>query len=255
MKNDNKEVDFGIIENAGLTELESLSGKVPPAGSDEKKKILEMSRRKYDIRKNDNADYNEDTVSGSEPYRPRKLWKIISSAAACIALVGSIAGGAALLHRNSRIPAADTETITDHDVTTETETASATGESTECHQVFLRKGNRPDSPVVLTGNYIKKAEMQYMVDANGESQYVISVELDEEGTEINKIDKVLLLTNSNVKMPDLHGYSVRDFKAFASLVGIKYKIDGIGYLVSQSIVPGDPIKEDSVLEVKFEARY
>lgn len=184
MKNDNKEVDFGIIENAGLTELESLSGKVPPAGSDEKKQILEMSRRKYDIRKNDNADYNEDTVSGSEPYRPRKLWKIISSAAACIALVGSIAGGAALLHRNSRIPAADTETITDHDVTTETETASATGESTECHQVFLRKGNRPDSPVVLTGNYIKKAEMQYMVDANGESQYVISVELDEEGTEI-----------------------------------------------------------------------
>ncbi len=75
------------------------------------------------------------------------------------------------------------------------------------------------------------------------------------GTEINKIDKVFLLTNSNVKMPDLHGYSVRDFKAFASLVGVKYKIDGIGYLVSQSIVPGDPIKEDSVLEVKFEARY
>ena len=40
MKNENKEVDFGIIENAGLNELESLSQKVIPAGTEEKNKSL-----------------------------------------------------------------------------------------------------------------------------------------------------------------------------------------------------------------------
>lgn len=75
------------------------------------------------------------------------------------------------------------------------------------------------------------------------------------GTEVNKIDKVFLLTKSTIKMPDLKGYSVRDFKAFANLVGIEYKIDGVGYLVKQSIIPGDAIKEDSVLEATFESRY
>ena len=185
MKNENKEVDFGIIENAGLNELESLSPKVTPAGNDEKKKILEMSRRKYDIRKNDNTTHNEETVSGSEPYRPRKLWKIMSSAAACIALVGCIAGSVALMHRNGRINGTDTEATTVDEETTVTEgTAPLPGDIIEQHEVFFRRGDSPESPVVLTGNNIKKAEMGYMPEENGEGQFVINGELDREGTDI-----------------------------------------------------------------------
>lgn len=179
MKDNNKEIDFGIIENAELNELESLSEKVAPVSSDDKKKILEMSKRKFNIRNNDNADHNEDTVSGSEPYRPRTLWKIFASAAACIAIVGGIAGGAALLHRNGGINGSDIE------ATTVTEEAtSLPGDVIEQHEVFFRKGDSPESPVVLTGSNIKEAEACYIPDANGEGQFVINGELDEEGKQL-----------------------------------------------------------------------
>ena len=40
-----KEVDFTIMENAEMKQLESLSEKVPAAGNEEKNRILEMSIR------------------------------------------------------------------------------------------------------------------------------------------------------------------------------------------------------------------
>ncbi|WP_295066605.1 hypothetical protein [Ruminococcus sp.] len=179
MKDNNKEVDFGIIENAELSELESLSEKVAPVSSDDKKKILEMSKRKFNIRNNDITDHNEDTVSGSEPYRPRTMWKIFASVAACAVIVGGIAGGAALLHRNGGINGSDVESTT----VTE-EPTSLPGDVIEQHEVFFRKGDSPESPVVLTGKSIKKASMSYMPDANGDGQYVINGELDQEGADI-----------------------------------------------------------------------
>ena len=75
------------------------------------------------------------------------------------------------------------------------------------------------------------------------------------GTEINKIDKIFLVTSNNIKMPNLKGYGVKDFKTFANLVGIEYKIDGSGYLSSQSIAVGETIKEGMVLEGKFSSKY
>ncbi|MCR4639258.1 hypothetical protein [Ruminococcus sp.] len=97
MKNSSKEIDFGIMENADIKELASLSEKVQPVSDDEKKKILEMSRKKYDIRKKDNSELHEEYVSGSEPYRPRTLWKVLSAAAACTVLIGGIAGSVYLM--------------------------------------------------------------------------------------------------------------------------------------------------------------
>lgn len=75
------------------------------------------------------------------------------------------------------------------------------------------------------------------------------------GETINKIDKIFLLTNGEITIPDLKGYSVRDFKVFADLTNIKYKIDGLGYLTEQNIKPGEKVKEDTVLEVKFAGKY
>ena len=178
MKDNNKEIDFGIIENAELSELESLSEKVAPVSSDEKKKILEMSRRKFNIKNNDNADHNEDTVSGSEPYRPRTMWKVFASAAACIAIVGGIAGGAALLHRNGSINGSDIE-----ETTVSEESTSLPIDSIKQHEVFFRKGDSPESPVILTGSNIKKAEM-CLLDENDGSEYAIQVAFDEEGQQL-----------------------------------------------------------------------
>ena len=178
MKDNNKEIDFGIIENAELSELESLSKKVAPVSSDEKKKILEMSRRKFNINNNDIADHNEDTVSGSEPYRPRTMWKVFASAAACFAIVGGIAGGAALLHRNGSINGSDIE-----ETTVSEESTSLPIDSIKQHEVFFRKGDSHESPVILTGSNIKKAEM-CLLDENDESEYAIQVAFDEEGQQL-----------------------------------------------------------------------
>ena len=76
------------------------------------------------------------------------------------------------------------------------------------------------------------------------------------GDTINKIDKVFLLTNSNeIQIPDLTGYSTRDFQSFINMVKIPYTKDGIGYVVSQNIPPGTVIDENTILEVKFESKY
>ncbi|WP_028518983.1 SecDF P1 head subdomain-containing protein [Ruminococcus flavefaciens] len=178
MKDNNKEIDFGIIENAELSELESLSKKIAPVSSDEKKKILEMSRRKFNINNNDIADHNEDTVSGSEPYRPRTMRKVFTAVAACIAIVGGIAGGAALLHRNGSINGSDIE-----ETTVSEESTSLPIDSIKQHEVFFRKGDSPESPVILTGSNIKKAEM-CLLDENDGSEYAIQVAFDEEGQQL-----------------------------------------------------------------------
>lgn len=192
MKDNNKKIDFGIIENAELSELESLSKKIAPVSSDEKKKILEMSRRKFDINNNDIADHNEDTVSGSEPYRPRTMRKVFTAVAACIAIVGGIAGGAALLHRNGSINGSDIEettaseeatTVTEEAATVTEEAASLPIDSIKQHEVFFRKGDSPESPVILTGSNIKKAEM-CLLDENDGSEYAIQVAFDEEGQQL-----------------------------------------------------------------------
>lgn len=75
-------------------------------------------------------------------------------------------------------------------------------------------------------------------------------------TTINKIDKVFLLTNSSeIKMPNLVGYSTRDLQSFINIVKIPYTKEGIGYVISQSIPPETVLDENSNLEVNLEAKY
>lgn len=75
-------------------------------------------------------------------------------------------------------------------------------------------------------------------------------------TTINKIEKVFLLTNSSeIKMPNIVGYSTRDLQSFINIVKIPYTKEGIGYVVSQSIPPDTVLDENSNLEVKLESKY
>ena len=102
-------------------------------------------------------------------------------------------------------------------------------------------------------SYLKANQINAIILGNGDkivSQYPL------EGEKINKIDKVFLLTNGQeVKMPNIIGYSVRDFYNLTKALDIKYKKEGIGYIVSQSIAEGTILKKDDLLEVKFEAKY
>lgn len=73
---------------------------------------------------------------------------------------------------------------------------------------------------------------------------------------IDKTDKVFLLTNSqNILMPNIVGYSTKDFYSLMFLLDIPYETNGIGYVVSQSILPNTVLDDKTTLKVEFSSIY
>ena len=100
---------------------------------------------------------------------------------------------------------------------------------------------------------LKSKNLNYVVLGNGDK---VVEQIPNIGEKINKIDKIFLLTNGNeVKMPNLVGYSLKDFLSFIKLINIPYKKDGNGYITNQSIQEGTLINKDSNLEVTLESKY
>lgn len=59
------------------------------------------------------------------------------------------------------------------------------------------------------------------------------------GTSITNKDRVFLLTDSSdLEIPDLTSYSSKDAEALLSLLGVGVKVNGTGYVVSQSVAVG-----------------
>ena len=56
-------------------------------------------------------------------------------------------------------------------------------------------------------------------------------------------------------MPNIVGYSARDFYSLMALLKIQYSVNGIGYITNQSIPPGTPLTGNEILEVTFETKY
>ncbi len=95
--------------------------------------------------------------------------------------------------------------------------------------------------------------ISYVVLGDGDK---VVAQYPKEGEVINKINKVFLLTNSEtIKMPKIIGYSARDFYSLVNLLKIPYTTDGIGYVSEQSIKEGTVLNKETVLEVKFTAKY
>lgn len=100
---------------------------------------------------------------------------------------------------------------------------------------------------------LKSNEINYVVLGDGDT---IVNQYPKSGEVINKIDKVFLLTNSSkVKMPNIIGYSVKDFYSFINLVNIPFKMEGAGYITSQSIKEGTELNSNLELDVKFSSKY
>ena len=100
---------------------------------------------------------------------------------------------------------------------------------------------------------LKSNQVKYVVLGDGDTivkQYPL------EGEKVNKIDRVFLLTNSaNIKMPNIIGYSSKDFYSFINFVKVPYTVDGVGYVTSQSIKENTVLDDKSKLDVKMNAKY
>lgn len=82
----------------------------------------------------------------------------------------------------------------------------------------------------------------YVVFGNGSkviNQYPIK------NTKLNTKDKIFIFTNdTNVIMPDLTNYSIKDVKIVLNILNIKYKVESNGYVGGQSIKPGTIVTDD-----------
>ena len=88
-----KEREFDMLENADEKTVEFLAD-VPVLTKEEKERMLAMSKKKLDkMNRESNISYDNDEVqvSGVDRYN-RPKWKMFASMAACLVLVGGIAG-------------------------------------------------------------------------------------------------------------------------------------------------------------------
>lgn len=81
---------------------------------------------------------------------------------------------------------------------------------------------------------------------NKENNEVIKKSNTKESTANNKSFSV------NNKMPDLTKYSLREAISILNQIGLKYKIEGTGNIVFQSIKPGEKIIENNIVVIKCE---
>lgn len=105
-------------------------------------------------------------------------------------------------------------------------------------------------------NVIKKLEENDIsVLKLGNGNKVIK-QYPDNNTKITSKDKVILLTNGNdIEMPNLKNYSRSEAKVVLDLLGVKYKIEGYGYVDEQSINEKEKITKDMEITLKLKSKY
>ncbi len=110
-------------------------------------------------------------------------------------------------------------------------------------------------------SYINKktADVKSIMDQNkiksviiGDGDKIIN-QYPKKGETVISYDKVFLITNGGRnKMPDLTGYSRSEAIYLMNTLGYKYELEGYGYVVEQSIKPGEDVNEN-VIKIKLES--
>ena len=76
------------------------------------------------------------------------------------------------------------------------------------------------------------------------------------GVKVNNTDTVYLITNdNNIKVPDVHGLSSKEAKSILTMLGLKVKLEGNGYVVDQSLKEGTNIVKDAEITIKLEPKF
>ena len=72
------------------------------------------------------------------------------------------------------------------------------------------------------------------------------------GEELMPHQKLILLTDGDISMPDMTSWSKSDVLKLSEVVGAKVEVTGKGYVKSQNIDPGDPINANTKIKIKLE---
>lgn len=121
-----------------------------------------------------------------------------------------------------------------------------------------RPSDIDESKIVTIDNYLNKDTTTSVnkLQAKGVSAIVIGDgnrvinQYPKKDTKTSQKARVFLVTNGdNVSMPDVIGWSSNEFIDFCKLVGVKYELDGYGYITSSSIEEGTILNENTIIKV------
>ncbi len=114
------------------------------------------------------------------------------------------------------------------------------------------------------GNYTNKVlnDVKVELDSFGVKQVIIGngdkviKQYPSSGTKILSNDTVYIVTNdSNPSLPDMVGWSRSDAERILNYMGIKYEIEGYGYVTSQSISAGTNNLKDQTVKLTLSEKY
>jgi len=110
--------------------------------------------------------------------------------------------------------------------------------------------NKKTSSVI---DLLDKEALKYEVIGTGDK---IIKQYPSVGVEVSSIDKIFLITNdTNIKMPNVMGYSNSEVKVLLDLLNVKYEIEGTGYVVSQSINKDVILKKDDIVKLVLKPKF
>jgi len=116
------------------------------------------------------------------------------------------------------------------------------------------------SKIVTIDNYLNKdiSDSVSKLQSKGVSSIVIGDgnkvinQYPKKNTKTSQKARVFLVSNgSKITMPNVIGWSSNEFIDFCKLVGVKYELDGYGYIVSSNIETGTVLNENTVISVSL----
>lgn len=122
-----------------------------------------------------------------------------------------------------------------------------------------RNSDKNESKIITVDNYLNKSVISVTQNISefgpelvviGDGNTIIN-QYPKKGTKIGQNTKIFLVTNSkNIAIPNMVGWSSGEVIDFCNLAGIKYNLNGYGYVVSYSVNPGDIVNQD--IPITFE---
>lgn len=123
------------------------------------------------------------------------------------------------------------------------------GQNVEAGSQYVDMPNFLNSSVASAQKKIKKLDLQSGIVGTGDK---IVQQSPSSGEKVMPGQRIVMLTNGAMTMPDLTGWSKNDVLKFADITGRTVVTSGDGYVTGQSIKPGKIINDSGKIKVTLE---
>lgn len=122
----------------------------------------------------------------------------------------------------------------------------ASGDTSEVNQVKVK--NYTGNSLESASSQLKEVGLNTVVIGTGSN---VVQQLPKPGEKILKDQKIMLMTNGAMTMPDVTGWSKNDILKLSEITGKKIKITGIGYAVDQNVKSGELLNKQKNISIKL----